>query len=412
MKSASAAALLAALLVLGVSACTPAAPAEITVSPREGIYDPVDIQLSGLPAGREVSIESTAVIESVRFESQASFVVSDAGTLDLARDVPISGDWDSADSMAPLWALTSSTPRSYGMWDDAHTVNIAVSDSEGKVIVETDIERPGNAPDVVTQPVRTEQVAGIYAKPTTLEGGEKRPAVLVFSGSEGGLGYATATARWLAGLGYPALAIAYFDHPGLPQDLRDVPVETFENGLHWLREQPEVELSRVFSYGVSRGGEMALWLAAEHPDLVYGAFAPTGAGVVVCSIGGPRIAAWSRNGQPLTENCETKPTASDDRQTQIDVAGISGPVVLACGTEDALWNACAAVDDIAERRAQNTQAETLITRQDGASHYISNPPFIPEYYEGALIEQRTATRAAQLSFWNDVVTVLSGESTG
>ena len=90
------------------------------------------------------------------------------------------------------------------------------------------------------------------------------------------------TARWIAGLGYPALAVAYFDEPGQPAELQNVPVDPVLTGLEWLHAQDEVDTDALFTFGVSRGGELALWLAAEHPELVAGAFAPVGSGYLVC----------------------------------------------------------------------------------------------------------------------------------
>jgi hypothetical protein len=46
--------------------------------------------------------------------------------------------------------------------------------------------------------------------------GGRRPALLVFSGSEGGLTTSMAAAL-LAAHGYPSLALAYFKVPGLPR---------------------------------------------------------------------------------------------------------------------------------------------------------------------------------------------------
>jgi dienelactone hydrolase len=225
--------------------------------------------------------------------------------------------------------------------------------------------------------------------------------VLVFSGSDGGLEYAALTARWLAGLGFPALGISYFGGEGQPDELEDVPVETFEMGLAWLREQPEVDVARVTPFGVSRGGEMALWLAAEYPDLVAGAIAPVGAGAIVC--GYPQGVAWTRGGTPLVDPCAM--TVVGSPTTQIDVAAINGPVVLACGTDDELWDSCAALDDIAGRRGADS--ETLATRGDHALHDVAWAPYLPLWFGNeAEPEQVAATRSVQREFWSHVVSIL------
>jgi hypothetical protein len=56
------------------------------------------------------------------------------------------------------------------------------------------------------------------------------PAVLEFGGSDGGLdGQLLGGA--LASAGYPTLNIAYFGEPGLPSQLKDIPLEYFAQAL-------------------------------------------------------------------------------------------------------------------------------------------------------------------------------------
>lgn len=180
-----------------------------------------------------------------------------------------------------------------------------------------------------------------------------------------------------------------------------VPVETFETALGWLHAQPEVDPERVFTFGVSRGGEMALWLAAAHPDLVAGAIAPVGAGVIVC--GYPVGVAWLRGGAPLVEECA--PSAIGSPVNQIDVTAIDGPVVLVCGTHDKVWNACDGLDDIVERRGD--ASDTLATRVDRAGHGSNLPPYLPMPFSADTgPSQIGATREAQKHFWDDVIAVL------
>jgi acetyl esterase/lipase len=100
----------------------------------------------------------------------------------------------------------------------------------------------------------------------------RRPAVLVFSGSGGGLTTSFAAAL-LAARGYPSLALAYFKVPGLPRTLNDIPLEYFTRALGVLRAQPGVDPRHVLVAGASRGGEAALLVGAYFPRLVNGVVA-------------------------------------------------------------------------------------------------------------------------------------------
>lgn len=394
------------MLMLAMSGCSPAVEPEITVEELDGAFEPLSIEITGLSPGTTVALSAESRIDDAKYDARAEYLVGDDGTLDLARDVPTSGDWSVPDQMAPFWALTSAVSPSFEAWNDPYAVKLSITAESGAVLAETEVERPGAAPGIESRSVQEVGISGVYATPGDI-GEEKRTAVLVFSGSDGGLRYAAATAHWLAGLGYPALAISYFGLPGQPQNLQRVPVETFETGLQWLRAQPEVDLERVFTYGVSRGGEMALWLAAEHPNLVFGAIAPVGSGVIVCGISYNGAPAWLRNGEPLSERCARTTTSDAPAGAAIEVGAISGPVVLACGTRESLWNSCLALDDIDARRSKSTTSETLATRQENASHFVSSPPYMPLGIESSDRDELVATRAAQVAFWNDVVEALS-----
>jgi pimeloyl-ACP methyl ester carboxylesterase len=96
----------------------------------------------------------------------------------------------------------------------------------------------------------------------------------VFGGSEGGQsGPVIVGAALLAAHGYPALSLAYFHEPGLPDSLTNIPLEYFARALRLLRSQPGVDLDHVLVQEASRGGEAALLLGATFPDLVNGVVA-------------------------------------------------------------------------------------------------------------------------------------------
>lgn len=396
-------------LAASLGACTPGTDPSIEVSRLDGPFAPLDVVVTGLEPGTQVTLEAEAIVHAARFGSAATFDVPAGGTLDLAADAPRSGDWSTADPMAPIWSMTTAGRWDPAAWDEPFDVELRVADG-GEVLAQTTLSRPGTAPDVTVREVTDAGLVAEYAVPADLPAGEERPAVLVFGGSEGGLSSGSSTARWLAGLGYPALGISYFGSPGQPPGLEEVPVETFLDALAWLHEQPEVDRETVMAFGVSRGGEMALWLAAEHPDLVHGAIAPVGAGRFVCGYPDMTVPAWTLGGAPLSEECLSSADAVPPPETAIDVASIAGPVVLACGTQDTLWASCGFADDVQGRRAGADDATTLRVHGDGAGHFVAWAPYVP-YYLGLPGEpgdgSPAANHAARVQLWGHVADVLS-----
>ena len=151
----------------------------------------------------------------------------------------------------------------------------------------------------------------------------------------------TFLAAMLASRGYPALAVAYFGEPGLPQNLSAIPLEYFERALGWLAAQPGVDPARIVVFGGSRGSEAAELLGVHDPDQVHGVIAASPSNVVGCAIpdcGGP---AWTLGGAPVPyTRTWDDPRASDNPSAVIPMASMRGSVLLVCGEADTLWSSC------------------------------------------------------------------------
>ena len=167
--------------------------------------------------------------------------------------------------------------------------------------------------------------------------------------------------------GVACLALGYFGMEGLPPSLVDVPLERIERGLRWLVAHPKVATreGRVGVVGVSRGGELALLVAATFPDLVGPVTAYTPSHVVWAGIdytAAPRtvLSSWTHAGSPLpvmqyvdgampsfSERGMVLVTISDralDDATAVDRASIpieraAGPLLLISGGDDKVWPA-------------------------------------------------------------------------
>lgn len=245
---------------------------------------------------------------------------------------------------------------------------------------------PSPTSEVTVQQTAAEGFRGTYAVPVGLSADDPRPAVLAFGGSEGGPQTGHMVAEAIAGLGYPALGIGYFKGVDQPSTLEEVPVETFLDALDWLREQPGVDQDAVLAFGVSRGGEMALWLAANRPELVQGAIAPVGADAVMCGHPDLSRSAWSLDGEPLPCSSDVHAQTAVSPEARIPVERIDGPVVLACGTEDDLWASCAYLRRAERALDDRSTGTTVAVFGEGASHWVATPPWIEQSMGGATAE--------------------------
>ena len=228
------------------------------MSPQAALVDqPAAVTVQGLPAGAQTTLTARAKdIDGITWSSSAEFQAISAGTVSL--DQPSLGD--SYTGVSPMGLFTRMTPppgstaAAFLHGPAGYDVELEASVS-GRVAATTMAKRQGPTAVGVTekQPRPTKgRIYGNLYLPRHITG--RRPAVLVFSGSAGGL-TTTMAAALLAAHGYPSLALAYFKAPGLPQTLSSIPWSTSPAPLRSCAPSPgwiEIMCWSPGSRGVAR----------------------------------------------------------------------------------------------------------------------------------------------------------------
>lgn len=240
---------------------------------------------------------------------------------------------------------------------------------EGKPVGSASLKRLYVAPGVKSQEV-TE--GGLVAKLYEPEKGAPHPGILVLGGSEGGIRSAEANAALLASRGYAALTVAYFGMPGLSQRLAGVPIDYLKKAIDWMGARESIDRCRLAVFGGSKGGELALLLAAKFPELkAVVAYVPSH--VVWQGIGGPG-SSWSYSGEPIPfVPYKAMPASSGASQrfslmqlylgsldnpeavakAAIPVEKINCPVMLISGKDDQLWPSSLMAEKVIARLREN-----------------------------------------------------------
>lgn len=93
---------------------------------------------------------------------------------------------------------------------------------------------------------------------------DKKRVVIIIGGSEGNENIPMNVGKMFANRGIDALGICYWNVSGLPKELIGVPLEPFEKAIEWLKNK---KYEKIFIYGISKGGELALLCASLMPDI-------------------------------------------------------------------------------------------------------------------------------------------------
>ena len=204
-------------------------------------------------------------------------------------------------------------------------------------------------------------------------GGNNAPAVIVLSGSDGGIPGENAVPQafidFMVAKGYGVLALGYFGAFRLPEYLENIPLEYFKKAIDWLRPKA----SSISLIGQSRGAELALIVGTKYSASLAAIVAIAPSSRVFGGFVHPNVPAWTYQGTPVApflggcksgealteaEDLEGKTLVELFNQRMnmpnaaacaIEVEKITCPVLLLAGDEDAIWPSKRFVEHITSR---------------------------------------------------------------
>lgn len=393
--------LLCAAAAAGVGGCggggrpTPV----LTVSPAVAPADASrTIVISHLASGQMVTVSARTLRPGGIWASSAAFRAAPDGVVNVARQAPVRGSCTGVSAMGLLWSERRTAPGSAPP-SAVRFTRLSASTGNHRVVVARLTQRL-SGPGVTGHAERVAQV-GFYGQYFTPPGRGRRPALVLWGGSEGGLGINATKASLLASHGIPTLALAYFDEPGLPCRLADIPLEYFVRAIRWLRSQPQVDPHRVWVQSGSRGTEAELLVAAHWPHLVHGLIAQAPSSIVYGAVRGqcpaPRqTAAWTLHGKPLAYDQPLFGGITYNRNGSIDEVGafrealglpsaraaqipaerITAAVMLISGGHDELWPSDTYARQLMSE-LHSDRAPHVHLNYPAAGHVVLDIPYTP-----------------------------------
>lgn len=384
------------------------------------VWEPVTIRATGLVPGAEVTVKAHMDHFFGGFNSSANFIADENGIVDLSKQKPISGDYDfiSAQgifsSMSLKTSSSSSDPSKIN--PDIFTVSLW---SRGALLREGKITRtlePAESTKVIDLDFDRTGIVGKFFVPS---GKGPFPAILTFSGSDGGMEYSKLVGHYLSSQGFAVMVVSYFEYDQydekgnkikrtspLPETLENIPLEYFGKALEWMKAQPEVKRDAVGIVSASRGGELALLLGSYFSEIkAIVAFTPAHAMTSPERDGvapEDQLASWTYKGKPLPfvplrETSVGRNEVIDgpfagqksisftpaymasyqfyhqqERAATIPVEKINGPLLLLGGDDDQMWPTCFSIHEILKRRNQyNSKFRDISRCYKDVGHYAN-----------------------------------------
>lgn len=383
--------------------------AQFDVETRESVVDTVvPIRISGLPENATVMVRSETTADGVPFKAEAEYRADGSGRIDLNKDPSRGGDYEGVfpmglvASMQPVDDLPEGKPWPGLFPEDGQEIGLTAL-IDGESVANTSIVRLPHANGVHMEETTVADQGFVGNLWLPADDSETGPAVLLIGGAGGGFGGGQLEAQALASRGYPALAIAYFAEDGLPDLLSDIPMEYFETALNWFADQPGIDPKRIVLAGSSAGTEVALFLAARHPELVHAVAARVPSNLMLC--GPPNCQpAWTLDGKTVPYETEFGPDAAV-ADAVIKVERFPGPIFTVCGGMDLVWPSCPMAGAIADRRQEHGvgQDDVALSYPDGG-HGSGGVPNIPApVFDDS---NPAATRLARADAWPQYIEFL------
>ncbi|XP_026169204.1 acyl-coenzyme A thioesterase 1-like [Mastacembelus armatus] len=359
---------------------------------------PVQVKVEGLRSRQVVTMRARSTDEKgVVFSSSATYRADGSGKIDLLRDPSLSGSYVGVEPMGLLWSMKADALHKYFFKDNAlqpHVVKFSVHEEgrEDRMLAEVTNERLLIGNGVSRVPVKGRNFQGVLFTPP---GQGPFPAVLDVStfASE-------KRASLLANKGFVVLAVpVYTDKPHNVKQtnldhFKEMHLDHFKEAVDFLQQQPKVGSKGVGIMARSKGGDIALSLAAFVSG-VKAVVSINGCNAVVS------VPLYYQNhqiisplGSDITKLITTEsgasiikyglgdPLAEENKYSLVPTEQAKGHFLFVASEDDLNWDSKAYMDQMAERLKHHGKENFETLCYPGAGHLLEPPygPYCPSSF--------------------------------
>lgn len=333
---------------------------ELFVSPDSSLFHrPLQIQAKGFEPEQQVTIEVNAIdAEGNKWISSAVFATDEFGIVDPSKSEALSGSYTGIHPMGLFWSMKSNDDHQIAT-GKGYTATIKVLVKDSTVASKTIYRRSTrelDALNITGTEIRDSIIANYY-----LPKSEKRLPAIIFLGGSGGQ-FRQERSSLFASEGFAVLNLKYFKYEGLPNGITEIPLEYVAKAYKWLKNQVEIDTTRIGIMGRSMGSQLALLYAAHYDGLQYVAVEAPSNVVWFGWEDGKSSFTYKGKGFPYAEYSEEdserielemkkKGIKYHDgpkfqsafkneemiNQSAIEVENIKAPILFVSGKEDKVW---------------------------------------------------------------------------
>lgn len=375
--------------------------------------DEILVRVTDLPKNQEVKIHTRRIDDKNQlWYSYATFISNHEGNIDLGKSEAISGTYKGTDPVGLFWSMEPVSDKT-ALPENLTTIQTEDPEKiflyfdieiDGEIVAFKNMETVKMLPEVKCEHITVEGLVASFYYPS---GKDNLPTVIVVSGSEGGIATPDIVAGLLASKGYAALALAYFEMPGLPEILEEIPLDYIEKAINWILNHKVVNREKIAMMGTSKGAELTLLTASTFPQ-IKAALATSPSCAVFQSLNPDPSASpkssWMYRGKPLPfvpfiytddflkqfssgypKHLEFLPlyqaSLKDEEAVEkavIRVENIHGPILLISSDDDRVWPSKKMSEMIVGRLKEHEfPFKYQHLSYDGAGHMAARPGYMP-----------------------------------
>lgn len=382
--------------------------------------DPVHVTVSSLKPKQRVDLRSKITDETGRvFQAYAAYQADDSGQVDLSRDPSLGGSFTGVEPMGLFWALKADVVDCKFTHTDVTRpalVDIEVV-SNDKVIATVTNERHCLTDGVRRIPVKEGRIRGTLFIPP---GKGPFPGILdtnVFRGGPFEL-----RAALLAKRNFAVLALAFQGYQDLPKRADRFHLEYFEEGIDFLRQQPEVKDQKIGLLSISKSGDLALAMATFLPGIsatvwINGCNANTLVPIYYKDICVPPLMfdvkrlKMTPSGFADVGDVMNDPMSEEGLPSVIPIERASGNFMFIMSEADRNWRSAYYAKLACDRLKAHGKNNYELVRYEKAGHFIEVPymPFCLANFHGVANHvvyfggEHKAHSEAQLDAWKRIL---------